>query len=68
MDPHLLLLRPATELAARPESRAAQRALETKCEVVLMGKNGVDGVYDANPERDPHEDYSGRTGAASRAR
>jgi uridylate kinase len=28
---------------------AAQRALETKCEVVLMGKNGVDGVYDADP-------------------
>ena len=32
---------------------AAQRALETKCEVVLMGKNGVDGVYSADPNRDP---------------
>jgi uridylate kinase len=32
---------------------AAQRALETKCEVVLMGKNGVDGVYDADPRKDP---------------
>jgi len=32
---------------------AAQRALETKCEVVLMGKNGVDGVYSADPRVDP---------------
>ena len=32
---------------------AAQRALETKCEVVLMGKNGVDGVYTADPRSDP---------------
>ena len=32
---------------------AAQRALETKCEVVLMGKNGVDGVYTADPRNDP---------------
>ncbi|MDQ6687513.1 MAG: UMP kinase [Actinomycetota bacterium] len=32
---------------------AAQRALETKCEVVLMGKNGVDGVYSADPHQDP---------------
>ena len=32
---------------------AAQRALETKCEVVLMGKSGVDGVYTADPRTDP---------------
>ena len=32
---------------------AAQRALETKCEVVLMGKNGVDGVYSADPRVHP---------------
>jgi uridylate kinase len=32
---------------------AAQRALETKCDVVLMGKNGVDGVYSADPRTDP---------------
>lgn len=32
---------------------AAQRALETKCEVVLMGKSGVDGVYSADPHKDP---------------
>jgi uridylate kinase len=33
---------------------AAQRALETKCEVVLMGKSGVDGVYSADPRKDSH--------------
>jgi uridylate kinase len=32
---------------------AVQRALETKCDVVLMGKNGVDGVYTADPRTDP---------------
>jgi len=31
---------------------AAQRALETGCEVILMGKQGVDGVYDADPNTD----------------
>src|SRR5918993_5556872 len=32
---------------------AAQRALETRCDVILMGKNGVDGVYDADPRTHP---------------
>jgi uridylate kinase len=32
---------------------AAQRALETKCEAVLLAKSGVDGVYSADPNRDP---------------
>ena len=32
---------------------AAQRALEIQCEVVLMSKNGVDGVYSADPRTDP---------------
>ena len=32
---------------------AAQRALETHCEVVLMAKQGVDGVYSADPKKDP---------------
>jgi uridylate kinase len=32
---------------------AAQRALETKCEVVLLAKQGVDGVYSADPKHDP---------------
>ena len=33
---------------------AVQRALETHCSEVLMGKNGVDGVYSADPRRDPN--------------
>lgn len=32
---------------------AVQRALEIHAEVVLMGKNGVDGVYSADPAHDP---------------
>jgi uridylate kinase len=32
---------------------AAQRALEIHCEVLLMGKSGVDGVYDADPKTHP---------------
>jgi uridylate kinase len=32
---------------------AAQRALEVKADVVLMAKNGVDGVYTSDPRTDP---------------
>jgi len=32
---------------------SVQRALETHCDEVLMGKNGVDGVYSADPRRHP---------------
>ena len=32
---------------------AAQRALEISAEVLLMGKQGVDGVYDADPKTHP---------------
>jgi uridylate kinase len=32
---------------------AAQRALETKCTEILVAKNGVDGVYTADPNKDP---------------
>jgi uridylate kinase len=32
---------------------AVQRALETKCNVVLVAKSGVDGVYSADPHKDP---------------
>jgi uridylate kinase len=32
---------------------AAQRALEISAEVLLMGKQGVDGVYSADPNTDP---------------
>jgi len=32
---------------------AVQRALETRCDVVLVAKSGVDGVYSADPHLDP---------------
>jgi uridylate kinase len=32
---------------------AVQRALESKCDVVLVAKSGVDGVYSADPHIDP---------------
>lgn len=32
---------------------AAQRALEIKADEVLVAKNGVDGVYSADPNKDP---------------
>ncbi|HET7358340.1 MAG TPA: UMP kinase [Nocardioidaceae bacterium] len=32
---------------------AAQRALEIGCQVILMGKQGVDGVYDYDPHTNP---------------
>ena len=32
---------------------AVQRALESKCDVVLVAKSGVDGVYTADPKKDP---------------
>ncbi|MBY8888926.1 UMP kinase [Streptomyces sp. PTM05] len=35
------------------DTTAAQRALEIHAEMILMGKNGVDGVYDADPKLNP---------------
>ena len=35
------------------DTAAALRAIETDCEVLLMAKNGVDGVYDADPKKVP---------------
>jgi len=32
---------------------AAQRALEVGCDVILMGKQGTDGVYDCDPRINP---------------
>ena len=32
---------------------SAQRALEIKCDAVLIAKNGVDGVYDCRPAHQP---------------
>jgi uridylate kinase len=36
------------------DTTAAQRALEVGCQAVLMGKQGVDGVYDADPKTNPN--------------
>ena len=35
------------------DTAAALRAAEMSCEMVLMAKQGVDGVYDADPKQDP---------------
>ncbi|MDQ1689034.1 MAG: uridylate kinase [Frankiaceae bacterium] len=35
------------------DTTAAQRALEVNADAVLMAKNGVDGVYDADPRTNP---------------
>ncbi|MDQ1288562.1 MAG: uridylate kinase [Actinomycetota bacterium] len=35
------------------DTTAAQRALEIHADVVLMSKNGVDGVYTSDPRKDP---------------
>ncbi|MDR0488991.1 MAG: UMP kinase [Propionibacteriaceae bacterium] len=32
---------------------AAQRAMEVGCDVILMGKQGTDGVYDSDPQKNP---------------
>ena len=32
---------------------AVQRALESKCDAVFFAKSGVDGVYSADPRKDP---------------
>ncbi len=32
---------------------AVQRALESRCDVVIFDKNGVDGIYTADPKVDP---------------
>ncbi|HEX3828022.1 MAG TPA: UMP kinase [Sporichthyaceae bacterium] len=36
------------------DTTAAQRALEVGAQAVLMGKQGVDGVYDADPNLNPN--------------
>ncbi len=35
------------------DTAAALRAIEVECETLLMAKNGVDGVYDADPAKSP---------------
>jgi len=36
------------------DTAAALRAIEIGAEILLMAKNGVDGVYSADPSKDPH--------------
>ena len=35
------------------DTAATMRAIETKCEAIFMGKNGVEGVYDKDPTKYP---------------
>jgi uridylate kinase len=39
------------------DTAAAVRALETEAEVILMAKNGVEGVYTADPKQDPDAEF-----------
>jgi uridylate kinase len=39
------------------DTAAALRALEVDAEVILMAKNGVRGVYDGDPRRDPSAQF-----------
>ena len=34
------------------DTAAAMRAVELNCDAILMGKNGVEGVYDKDPRKD----------------
>jgi uridylate kinase len=39
------------------DTAAALRAAELHAEVILMGKNGVEGVYSADPAKDPNAEF-----------
>ena len=39
------------------DTAAALRALEVGADAILMGKNGVDGVYAGDPEQDPDAEF-----------
>lgn len=39
------------------DTAAALRALELNCEAILMGKNGVDGIYSGNPLTDKNAKF-----------
>jgi uridylate kinase len=39
------------------DTAAALRALEIGAEAILMGKNGVQGVYDGDPKHDPNAKF-----------
>ena len=39
------------------DTAAALRAVELDCQAILMGKNGVDGIYTADPDSDPNAEF-----------
>jgi uridylate kinase len=39
------------------DTAAALRAVETHAEILLMAKNGVDGIYTADPRKDPDAEF-----------
>ena len=39
------------------DTAAALRAVELDCDAILMGKNGVEGVYDDDPRKNPHAKF-----------
>ena len=39
------------------DTAAALRALEMHAEAILMAKNGVEGVYSADPRKDPEREF-----------
>lgn len=39
------------------DTAATMRAIETKCDVILVGKNGVEGIYSADPNKDPNAKF-----------
>jgi uridylate kinase len=39
------------------DTAAALRSLEIGAEAILMGKNGVDGVYDSDPDDNPNAEF-----------
>jgi uridylate kinase len=39
------------------DTAAALRALEMHAEIILMAKNGIEGIYTADPRKDPHAEF-----------
>lgn len=39
------------------DTASALRAVELNCQAIFMGKNGVDGIYTADPDSDPNAEF-----------
>ena len=39
------------------DTAATMRAIELNCDAILIGKNGVDGIYDDNPATNPNAKF-----------